>query len=102
MVSHCHPGPTLSHETFTRSSFSHVCEEYLQCAPNRFRFTDILSFLHFLCSFLEIFNYFEPTWLMHHIKWVLTCLVSKFDIFPIFLIYSFSCIKVRNFQQNTR
>ena len=100
--SHCHSGPTPSHEMFTRSSLSHVREEYLQCAPIRFRFTDISSFLHFPHGFLEVFNYFESTWLMHHIKWVLTCLVFKFDIFPIFLISSFSCIKVRNLLQNIR
>src|ERR1700692_4645506 len=50
--SHCCSGPTPIHETFTRSSLSHVREEYLQCAPIRFRFTDISSFLHFPCGFL--------------------------------------------------
>jgi hypothetical protein len=68
-ASHCRSDPTPIHETFTRSSCSHVREEYLQCAPIWLRFTDISYFLHFPRGFLEVFNYFESTWLMHHIKW---------------------------------
>ena len=60
----------------------------------------ILSiFLLFLHGFLEVFNYFTPTWLMHHIKWSLTCPVLEFDISFLFLIYSSTCIKVRYFDE---
>ena len=70
--------------------------------PNQVSIYGYFIFSSFSAWFSRSIQLLRVHLAMHHIKWVLTCLVFKFDIFPIFLISSFSCIKVRNLLQNIR